>query len=437
MDDATANIADYKTVEIAGLSWAMAVLHARRNDLCSAIAEQTAGRLQSLAVRDLSGLAWAFVTMMHDDRPFIAELSGEAIRRAAKLPESDSPVAALSEAGIALTVVMWAAAVMGCTTASSIHKAESALKRLGECLDREGASSQQKTLSIAEKDVGHAEDIQSPSVVWESCHEVVVYKPSGWEVATADGRRQEAADSADRGSLTAYVCSLAASGSQPWSKILQDERHHYGLVHRLDVPSSGLVLVAKSYQAYYNLHLQLSTGKLAREYIVLAHAFMHPSRVELSTGMLGMDSEHETCRVAPQGRPTQTFFKVLGHFTRMGESFSLLAVKIRTGRLHQIRTHCAHMGHPTVTDYRYATPLTACCDGDWCCRNFLHRQRLAFQDGEKREQRITSRLPADLEFGMAQLTPKSLASATAYKSFKGDAPPRRWEDYAALRPPGK
>ena len=65
--------------------------------------------------------------------------------------------------------------------------------------------------------------------------------------------------------LSCYVQSLGQ-----WA-IALDSEHAFGFLHRIDVPSSGLVLVAKTYKAYYDLQLQLNVGKLSRDYVVLCH----------------------------------------------------------------------------------------------------------------------------------------------------------------------
>lgn len=57
----------------------------------------------------------------------------------------------------------------------------------------------------------------------------------------------------------------------PNKAILQDVAHNCGFLHRLDVPNSGLLLLATSYQAYYELQLQLAAGSLQRDYLVLVH----------------------------------------------------------------------------------------------------------------------------------------------------------------------
>ena len=60
-----------------------------------------------------------------------------------------------------------------------------------------------------------------------------------------------------------------------------DPDHDFGFLHRIDVTSSGLVLVAKTYKAYYDLKLKLNVGNLSRDYVVLSHGWMSPELQEI------------------------------------------------------------------------------------------------------------------------------------------------------------
>merc|ERR1712176_297505 len=96
----------------------------------------------------------------------------------------------------------------------------------------------------------------------------VIHKPPGWEVDTAD------VGAARR--LSQYLLSISSC------PIARDATHGFGFLHRLDTPSSGLILTAKTYEAYYDLKLQLSIGDLVRDYVVLCHGVMPPSLAEVN-----------------------------------------------------------------------------------------------------------------------------------------------------------
>lgn len=103
-----------------------------------------------------------------------------------------------------------------------------------------------------------------PSITLGLIDRVVVSKPPGWEVHDAGTPRQ----------LHTWLRSL---GSWP---ILWDPEFDFGFLHRLDVPSSGLILVATTYGAYYDLQLQLRSGMIGRDYVVLNHGWLKRRKVD-------------------------------------------------------------------------------------------------------------------------------------------------------------
>ena len=84
----------------------------------------------------------------------------------------------------------------------------------------------------------------------------VLFKPPGWEVYGGHVESQ----------LSDFV--KASFGNAP---IFYDVQHNFGFLHRLDVPSSGLILVAKTYEAFYDMQVQLHAGEMHRDYTVLCH----------------------------------------------------------------------------------------------------------------------------------------------------------------------
>merc|ERR1712224_31674 len=97
--------------------------------------------------------------------------------------------------------------------------------------------------------------------------------------------------------------------------------------------------------------------------------------------------------ICQKGKPSMTCLKVLAHLGRQQQNFSLVAVRICTGRQHQIRAHTTHIGHPTVCDSKYTAPLVFLTDCEWCVRNFVHRYRLVFLDFEERSHEAMTPCP--------------------------------------------
>ncbi|CAJ1438539.1 unnamed protein product [Effrenium voratum] len=171
----------------------------------------------------------------------------------------------------------------------------------------------------------------------------------------------------------------------------------------LDIPTSGLVLVAKTHAAFYDLRLQLALGQMQREYCVLAHGAVGRGR-ELRCRVHWFGNGRQAGSVvAPAGRVALSRTKLVATGTRQGEAFSLMGIHIVTGRQHQIRLQMAHTGHPMVTDKRYFSMENCFQDMRWCRRNFLHRYRLAMFSGDARAE-VYEPLPADLQAALKEVT---------------------------------
>merc|ERR1712190_109012 len=124
--------------------------------------------------------------------------------------------------------------------------------------------------------------------------------------------------------------------------------------------------------------LQLAAGGVAREYTVLCHGWIPPPLQEITARVYWRAALPTS--VGEQGKPARTRLKLTAHLTHNRVTLSLVAVKISTGRRHQIRSHFSHIGHPTLCDRLYASLMTFHSDRRFCARNFLHRYRLAFSD---------------------------------------------------------
>lgn len=163
-----------------------------------------------------------------------------------------------------------------------------------------------------------------------------------------------------------------------------------GIVHRLDKDTSGLIVVAKTEAALRGLQAEIAARRARREYLALVHG-----AVARETGTIdapiGRDPRHRTrMAVVPSGRRAVTHFRVAERF----RDATLLDVRLDTGRTHQIRVHCASIGHPVVGDPTYGRRANP-----WNLRRqALHAHRLTFRHpatGE--EMRFTAAVPADME----------------------------------------
>jgi 23S rRNA pseudouridine1911/1915/1917 synthase len=173
-----------------------------------------------------------------------------------------------------------------------------------------------------------------------------------------------------------------------------------GIVHRLDRFTSGVLLVAKNDAAHQNLAAQFAVRQVEKVYLALVHGKVarESGRIERP---IARDPVHRTRMTArlESGRAAWSEYKALRRWDR----FTLLEVKIGTGRTHQIRVHLASIGHPVVGDKLYGAPASV-PGSEPLGRYFLHAHRIRFRlpsTGEAIE--VASPLAAELERWLADL----------------------------------
>jgi 23S rRNA pseudouridine1911/1915/1917 synthase len=147
-----------------------------------------------------------------------------------------------------------------------------------------------------------------------------------------------------------------------------------GIVHRLDKETSGLLLIAKTKEAFLNLQRQFKERKVEKKYIALVHGKLEPEEgiVDIAIGRLPWNRER--FGVLPGGRSSETKYRVKKYF----DGYTLVGLWPKTGRTHQIRVHMKYLGHPIVSDSFYAGRKTSRRDREWCPRLFLHAEEISF-----------------------------------------------------------
>ena len=166
-----------------------------------------------------------------------------------------------------------------------------------------------------------------------------------------------------------------------------------GIVHRLDRYTSGVLLVAKNDAAHHSLAEQFSGRRIEKTYLALVHG-----RLKQESGRIDRpitrDPTHRTRMTARlgEGQAASSEYRVLQRFER----FTLLEVRIGTGRTHQIRVHLSGLGHPVVGDTLYGAPAKV--EGlPPLARYFLHAHRIRFRAPATGEEvTVESALPAQL-----------------------------------------
>lgn len=160
--------------------------------------------------------------------------------------------------------------------------------------------------------------------------------------------------------------SLATRRAEPYAAVArlleavpQDERLAHGLapedlllVHRLDVGTSGVVLLARDADAHRDLVRAFGERLVAKLYLALVWGCPRPAAGRWEWPLGPDRRDRRRMRVDPGGRPSVTDYKLLARASHV----SLLRLQPATGRTHQLRVHLAHAGHPIVGDDLYGGP---------------------------------------------------------------------------------
>ena len=177
-----------------------------------------------------------------------------------------------------------------------------------------------------------------------------------------------------------------------------------GIVHRLDLGTSGALAVARTQRAYDSLVAQLAERTVGRRYLALVWG-----RPEAPTGVvdapIGRSTRDRTrMAVGGSGRPARTHYVLVE--TRDAPVTSLLRCHLETGRTHQIRVHLSAIGHPLVGDRAYGGDREGLPDGMALDRPFLHAAHLSFEHPVSRDRlAFEAPLPVDLRDLLKRLGP--------------------------------
>jgi 23S rRNA pseudouridine1911/1915/1917 synthase len=176
-------------------------------------------------------------------------------------------------------------------------------------------------------------------IVYEDDAVLVVDKPAGWVVHPGAGQAT--------GTLAAAVLAHAPQTAGVGSP------RRPGIVHRLDKGTSGLLVIAKTAQAYDSLTAQLAARTVSRRYLAIVHGQIRRERgvIDVPIGRHPHDRIRMAVRPRGQGKRAVTRYRVIERFP--AADFTYLEVALETGRTHQIRVHLAHEGHPVMGDLTY------------------------------------------------------------------------------------
>ncbi len=243
-------------------------------------------------------------------------------------------------------------------------------------------------------------------VVYEDDDLSVVNKPAGMMVHAGSGATE---DARNRGTLVNALLHHYQQLSSTGGELRP------GIVHRLDKQTSGLIIIARNDATHLKLAEMFSRRQMRKTYMALVHGALKQETGTINAAISRdvIRRTRMTTRRVTGGRMAISHYEVAQRIdSRLGK-FTLVRVRIETGRTHQIRVHMASIGHPVVGDTLYGAPATIAApqknkgsseESISLDRNFLHAAELAFthpRSGKLLE--LSAPLPGELEEFLAKL----------------------------------
>lgn len=248
-------------------------------------------------------------------------------------------------------------------------------------------------------------------VIYEDKDLSVINKPAGMMVHAGSGASD---DARNRGTLVNALLSRYSQLSRAGDPLRP------GIVHRLDKQTSGLIIVARNDAAHLKVGEMFSRRQIRKTYLALVHGAVKQDHgtINASISRDVIRRTRMTTKRESGARAAVSHYDVLDRINSRFGKFTLLSVRIETGRTHQIRVHLASIGHPVVGDTLYGAPAQIPVTGERkktepepeklaLPRNFLHAAELEFTHPITHKQmQLKTPLPEELNFFIDKLRPE-------------------------------
>lgn len=224
-----------------------------------------------------------------------------------------------------------------------------------------------------------------PQIIYQDDSLMIINKPAGWIV-------NQASTTGDTPVIQKWI-----NDNFDFQTSMSNQ-FRSGIVHRIDKETSGVLVLAKTEQAFKDIQKQFKKRQIRKKYLALVHGKMVPEEGSVNAPVGRLPWNRERFGVIPGGRKAQTFYKLQRVYLRKGDNYSLVEFSPITGRTHQIRIHAKYLRHPIVSDTFYAGRKTSAQDRKWCPRMFLHAWKIRFfHPAEKNDVEFTAELHQDLK----------------------------------------
>ena len=220
------------------------------------------------------------------------------------------------------------------------------------------------------ENIGVTPDIDLP-IIYDDDDVLVINKPSGVLSHALSKFKQEP-------SVASFLRQhIQTQGS--------DYDIRFGIVHRLDRATSGVMLCAKNSKTMKMLQEQFAKRTVQKTYVAVVSGVLNPERAVIDIPIERNPKAPATFRPGSRGKASQTEYEVLN----MNQNKSLVKLSPKTGRTHQLRVHMTHVGCPIIGDVLY--------DGETADRLYLHAHQLRLSIPSQADKIFTAPIPQSFD----------------------------------------